>query len=263
MASLYYRNTGTGSYSTVTNWSLTDGGVSAGVIPTTSDDAFFTANSGSCTVGSSSNCRNIDFTGYTGNLFFSTASIVVNGNITLSPTMTITTTSGGDGLGYGFSLSATSCTIASKGINVSKLIPNVAGITITLLDTLSIAAIIISANNVTWVGSIFIVGSFVYLSTGTPVIFKAGNNYQIGNLVDNYHTGIAHGLIRSDTPGTQAIVTVTGSCNTGYLDFTDIDASQGIPILTFMGVVTNSNNIFTMVDSSIQLNPTTSGMLTA
>jgi hypothetical protein len=91
MATYYYRNTGTGTWATTTNWSTTDGGASAGVIPTAADAAFFTANSGNVSVTANGVCLSLNFTGYSGTLS-GTAQITVSGNITLSPTMTITTT---------------------------------------------------------------------------------------------------------------------------------------------------------------------------
>jgi len=54
MATYYFRNVGT-DWGTAANWSLTNGGGATGAVPTASDDALFTINSGNCTSSDSWN----------------------------------------------------------------------------------------------------------------------------------------------------------------------------------------------------------------
>lgn len=55
-------------------WSTTDGGAGGAALPTSADNVFFTAASGTVTVtidastGQNQNCLNLDFTGFTGTL---------------------------------------------------------------------------------------------------------------------------------------------------------------------------------------------------
>ena len=117
MATYYFRNTGNTAWNTASNWSLTDGGGPTGVVPTATDDAYFTSNSGSCVVaGTVGVCTNLIFAGvgagnYSGTLSLTSTNIFCGGNITLSPTMTISTA----GPFSIYVLSATSATITSNG----------------------------------------------------------------------------------------------------------------------------------------------------
>ena len=64
MAIYYFRNTGNTDWNTASNWSLNDGGTASGAIPTTTDDAYFTSNSGNCTVNTATRvCANLIFSG--------------------------------------------------------------------------------------------------------------------------------------------------------------------------------------------------------
>jgi hypothetical protein len=73
------------------NWSLTDGGGATGAVPSSTDDAVFTNNSGNCTVNTTNRvCQTLNFnggTGYTNTITF-TFNISVSGAITLSSGMT-------------------------------------------------------------------------------------------------------------------------------------------------------------------------------
>ena len=92
MAQYYFRNTGSVAYNLTSNWSLTDGGGATGAVPTTADDAFFSNNSGNCTINTGSLvCKSLDFTkgtGYTGT-FTINNNFAVYGNITFNASMTI------------------------------------------------------------------------------------------------------------------------------------------------------------------------------
>lgn len=69
MATYYFRNTGSTDWGTASNWSLTDGGGATGAIPLSTDDAFFTINSGSATITTTNKvCRNLITTGFAGSI---------------------------------------------------------------------------------------------------------------------------------------------------------------------------------------------------
>lgn len=110
MASYYFRNAGT-DWGTAANWSLTDGGGATGAVPLVTDDAFFSNNSGNCTIQITNKvCKTIDFTkgtGYTGTVT-RTTNLTIAGNITLSSGMSFT------GAGN-FACTATGSTLTSNG----------------------------------------------------------------------------------------------------------------------------------------------------
>jgi len=88
MANYYFRNSGNVNWGTATNWSLSDGGPGDGAVPTSSDNAYFTANSGNCTVNAAARiCRILNFTGYTN-------TITMNNQITASNAVTLSATMG-------------------------------------------------------------------------------------------------------------------------------------------------------------------------
>lgn len=92
MAVYYFRNVN-GNWGTAANWSLSDNGPSDGAVPTSADDAYFTSNSGNCTVAATSACKTLICAGvgagnYTGT-FTLNALLDVFGTITLSSGMTL------------------------------------------------------------------------------------------------------------------------------------------------------------------------------
>lgn len=110
MATYYFRNVGT-NWGDAANWSLTDGGGATGAVPTATDDALFTANSGNCTVNASNRvCKTLNFTGYT-NTITMTFNITVSGNITLASGMAVS--------GTGQLIVDTTSTLTSNGFNWS------------------------------------------------------------------------------------------------------------------------------------------------
>lgn len=76
-----------------TKWSTTSGGAGGASVPTSADDVFLDGASGTVTVSlslSSSVCRSLNCTGFTGTLVFTSATLAVYGGITFSTTMTLT-----------------------------------------------------------------------------------------------------------------------------------------------------------------------------
>lgn len=116
-----------------TKWAATSGGTGGETVPTTADDVYFDAASGSGTVTvatTSFQCRNLDFTGFTGT-FAGATSGVVAGSLTFGQGMTRTYTGGVTFTGAG------SNTITTNGIALATSLTfnNAAG-TWTLADNL-------------------------------------------------------------------------------------------------------------------------------
>lgn len=80
MANRFWVGGGTGNYNSTTNWSASSGGASGASVPTTVDDVFFDASSGSGTaiINVLSNCRSLNLTGFAGTINF-TNNLTVNG----------------------------------------------------------------------------------------------------------------------------------------------------------------------------------------
>lgn len=104
MATYYFRgSTGSTSWNTASNWSLTSGGGATGAVPTIADDVILDANSvnasGLIDIATTDGvCASLNCTGYTGavlNLNGATRILTVRGNITLGGVgMAITGTTG-------------------------------------------------------------------------------------------------------------------------------------------------------------------------
>jgi hypothetical protein len=252
----YFRNTGN-SWADPNNWSDTDGGAAhpSGVIPTTTDDVFFTANSGDVIqdTGVNTIIGNLDCTGYTGTMSLTAAegipcSLTMGGNITFSSTMSLVF--GSSTLGI---INATASTITTSGHIIRSFVIN--GTTapvITLMDTLNADQITFNTATtaVTWTGSFgFITNNLVSSDNiGKTITFEAGNEYKTSSFTAIANDGALHGKIVSSVPGTRARFTVTGEEQVAFMDFTDIDASGGRTIYTFNGVVTNCINVYSFVE---------------
>ena len=80
---------GTGNWSDTAHWSTSSGGAGGASVPTSDDDVFFDANSGSgtVTVDSTAYAYNLNFTGFTGTLAGS-AALNIYGSLTLGSGMT-------------------------------------------------------------------------------------------------------------------------------------------------------------------------------
>lgn len=103
---------------TTTHWSTTSGGTGGASAPTSSDDVFLDANSGSVTVTCTVNpvCRNLDCTGFTGTLTGSSDNLKIYGNMTLGSGMTSTMTSQ-----FEFSATDTGHTITTNGVSLINI----------------------------------------------------------------------------------------------------------------------------------------------
>lgn len=121
MANRYFINVGS-NWSDSANWSDTSGGTGGFSVPTSSDNAYFDANSGNCTIDTASVCADLDFTGYTGTLS-GTAALSVYGSFKLvsgmtysyTDTITFAATSTGKTLTFGSKTTANSFTFDGSG----------------------------------------------------------------------------------------------------------------------------------------------------
>lgn len=119
MANRYWvGGTATWNATAGTKWALTSGGAGGQAVPTSSDDVFFDAASGAVTVtvGATSNCANIDFTGFTGT-FAGSSALNIYSSMTLATGMTRTFTGA-----ITFAATATGKTITLNGKTTASAI---------------------------------------------------------------------------------------------------------------------------------------------
>lgn len=159
MASYYFRNTGSTSWNTASNWSLTDGGGATGAVPLATDDAFFSNNSGNCVVDAAARvCLALDFTKGTGfvGTFTMTNTLTTAGNITLNGAMTFAGTA---------VLTITgSVTITSNGITITSSVTlSGAAATYTLADDMRISGTTLTMSGAAAIYS----GAFTIYFSGT------------------------------------------------------------------------------------------------
>lgn len=83
-------------------------------------------------------------------------------------------------------------------------------------------------------------------STGRQITLSAGAEYFVtSSLLLVSGAAVSKPIVKSGTPGTKAKLTLSHgvTIDSAYCDFTDIDASNGDPIFTYNGIVTNCDNI--------------------
>ncbi len=162
MASYYFRNTGNTNWGVATNWSTTDGGIGDGAVPTSTDDAWFSNNSGNCVVDTTPrNCRELNFTkgtGFTGS-FTMTQTLTINnsGNVTFSSGMSVPSAAG-------ILQITTTSTINTNGISLGCSLTLSGTVTITLASNITHTG---TALNLSLAGTTTLTGSFTIFSTCT------------------------------------------------------------------------------------------------
>lgn len=175
-----------------TKWATTSGGAGGASVPTSADDVYFDAASGSvtCTVSATANCLNLNFTGFTGT--FSMANTLnVYGSCTLSSGMTFGAT--GSAIQMLAESGSRTFTSAGKTIGPVRFGGLTTGATFTLQDalvssgTLTVALGTFNTNNYnvtatslassnTNARTINLGSSTVTLSSGTAVTFTTSTN---------------------------------------------------------------------------------------
>ena len=219
----YFLNTGI-LWSDVNNWSDTDGGAGGFSVPTATDDVFFTANSGPCTLnGANRLCRALDTTGYNGTITITTIALTTAGNVTLSNTTTLN----GSGI-FAFNGNPT---VTRNGANVAvATCRHVTTGTVTFADawqvinwncsgaggTLNGSTLSISGNLTMTAAVAAGTTNFVLNGTGTQT--WAGNFSLANNLTINKSSGnfivsgnVQFGIGKTLTYTTSGSVTTTGS----------------------------------------------------
>lgn len=133
MVDRYYTTGGDGDWSNTNNWSATSGGGSGETIPSTNDNVFLDANSGTNLVVNSTTraCAKLDCTGYTGTLTFD-VDLQTNNSIILVVAMTLAGTA--KLIADETATSSAKFTSNGKEINVEMQWGGASGGIFTLLD---------------------------------------------------------------------------------------------------------------------------------
>ncbi len=198
MATYYFRNAGV-NWGDPANWSLTDGGGATGAVPSSTDDAVFTNNSGNCTVNTTNRvCQTLNFNGGTGyiNTITFTFNISVSGAITLSSGMTF---AGAATLRY---FSGLNSTLTSNGKEVGVVFEFLCqgSHTITFADNWTFGENLILQSG-----------------TGAAVVIYNGNNLLCKKslLTNNSSTRAVYGTTKIQMIGSGDIGTVGAVLNVG------------------------------------------------
>ena len=139
-----------------TKWSLTSGGTGGEAVPTSADDVFFDANSGTgtVTVTAVATCLTLDFTGYTGT-FAGGSNVVISGNkLFISATTSWTSTSS-----LFFSSNSGTCTITTNGKTFTQI----------TLGSTGVSTAIFSLQDAVTLGGVFDIISGTFTTNGYAV----------------------------------------------------------------------------------------------
>jgi hypothetical protein len=193
---------GSSNWDGVNGWKFayTTGGTGAGSPPTSSDDVYFDANSGSgvVTIDSGQTCRSLNFSGFTGTINFSNV-LGVYGSITLGTTATIT------GLLIALNGSGTGNTITPNGKTIPYLDVNGAGGDWTFQSAATITEL--------------------RLRNGTLTL-KSGATTTVGSVTNSTSSGTK--ALNASTPGSTATISDSSGTNSfNYVTITDITAEGG------------------------------------
>ena len=257
---------GTGNYNSTTNWSASSGGGSGASVPSTADNVFFNAASGAgtATINVSSNCANLNLTGFTGTLNF-TSSLTLNGTILNFGLGTYTVT------GAGRLRLITTLTITSNGTNYTGNIDIGNTITVTLADNLTCSgtfefsgggSMTVNGNTLNISGNLLHSGTGTTLGT-TAIVFNGTGTWS------NTSTGALRNNVTINTAGTLTLGTNV-YYNTGTLTYTAgtvITTGNTLNIganttLNTNGISWNNISITTNVAITLGSNLTLTGTLT-
>lgn len=197
-----------------TKWATTDGGAGGASVPTSSDNVFFTAASGTVvvTVNSAASCLGLNFTGFTGTLS-GTSSISIFGSLTASASMswahsgsvTFTGTSAAtinsNGKMINSSLSTDKSSGGSVSLNDALILANTLLVTSGSFTTsnYAVTAVVLSSNNsntrtinlgsstVTLSGS----GSVIQFANATGLTLNAGTSSIVLTSVSTPNVNVA------------------------------------------------------------------------
>ena len=196
--------------------------------------------------------------------------IVINtsGTITFNNTqiyfgnITFTTTAGtinaGTGTVYlkvsGVTLNAPLCTFYNLQINPSSI----GNFTVNNNNTLAVSNIFSITNSfatytVTFAGTNgFSTNTLQGLNSLSNLVLTYGNTYTITNAFTYLYQTTAGNTptVKSSSTGNKVVLTLNqgATCQLGYVNFTDVDASNGRTITTFDGTLSNTLNILSFTD---------------
>lgn len=157
-----------------TNWSATSGGANNASVPTTSDDVFFDANSGSgsAVINAAANCLSATFTGFTGTLTHNAFTWTIVKSLTMVSGMTYTALTNNATCKITFNDTASGNTITTAGKTLPTILMFGAGGVWTLQDN-------ITAQTTTITSGTFNANNFncnlLKISTGTSAIINMGS----------------------------------------------------------------------------------------
>lgn len=160
---------------------------------------------------------------------------------------TISTTSTTFNLSSSINFSNVSLGVGTVTINTSIL--NVTG-TLNCVFTVT-SSTTTFAGNKGWTAASFSTSSYTGAPASNNMALTVGNTYTITNSMNSTNFYSPSRLtIKSATGGTPATLNLSSAatCNNGYLNFTDIDASGGRTITTFAGTLSNTTNIVSLTD---------------
>lgn len=278
MAVYYFRNTGNTDWGTASNWSLTDGGGATGAVPTSADDAYFTSNSGNCTLSSTNKvCKTLVFSGvgvgnYSGTFTLSAVNVTVSGAVTLSSTMNV---SGGGSL-----VVTTTSTLTSNGKSWTNLVTGGTSQTYTLADNWNITGTLtlngttsVTINSNTFNVSGNLVVSIATLGT-TNIVMNGTGSWSGGSQLRNNLTFNTSGTITisgavSYSVGTLTYIsgtmivsgstltfaqTTAGSVNCSGMTFNNVTIGTSGGVLTLLSDLNVGGNFSSGAATSITLN---------
>jgi hypothetical protein len=227
MASRYWVGGGSTTAWTATantNWAATSGGANNASVPTTADDVFLDANSGSGTISFTVNgdCKNLDTTGWTG--AFSTAfNLNFSGNVNLGANVTnIALAAKG----------AVTHTFTSNGFSIRALTYSGAGSTISLQDDLVTTGIATGAGGIALNSS----GTIVF-TTNDHNITTAGVVQNIAGATSNWGSSV---VTINGTSQCWSATAGTVNAGTSTIKFTDTSNTA----VTFAGNGATYNNVW-------------------
>mgnify|MGYP005609293979 CR=1 FL=1 len=224
----YFLNIGA-NWGDTANWSDTDGGAGGFSVPTNTDDVYFTALSGNCTINTSlRQARILDFTGYTNTITLDNP-LRSNNDLTLSASMTFA------GASY-LQVYGVTPTITSNGKVVPILRVGAIGggsFTITLADDWYVGELQVEN------GSITLNGNTIFISTDyTPV--GGGSSTGTTNLEFTGTGNISTGAVIRNNVTINSGGTITLGSTLNYQTGTFTDLGLGT-------VVTTGNTLTTTV----------------
>lgn len=242
MATYYFRNAGV-NWGDAANWSLTDGGGATGAVPLATDDAYFTSNSGNCTVNATARvCRTLIFSGVGAgnyaNTFTVDNNVTVSGNVTLSATMTITGTAN-------LRINATS-TLTSNGITWSGGLTIVGNQTVTLSGNWTINGSFDTTNTT---GTATINNNTLTIGGGFTSTITSGSVTGTTNIVLNGTGTLATNAVSNGAVFNNITINTTGEITLG----TTFRYSGGTFTYT-LGLVTTSGSTFIIGGTGATIN---------